>query len=304
MRFRLAISLIVSSALAPAMGCGGGGGAPTDAKDADVGFNLPTKTLKANMQSASDSSWAELGDADLASCAADVATTTAVTLNTKITDFQIGTTVSGATVAAFPNIETGAVFDTQTSGSNGAISFTIPAGTKRFGFKLTGEFFPTFLLNQYISPSTVSGGVTTEPSKVRSVSAATAGELPALIGQSRTPGTGVLAGALRDCNHHEISNYVVTVSSTPGVATPIGGSSAYYFTLLEVPAHHSQQEAAGPNGLFMAIQLPVAAISYVQAWGFPTAADLASGKLSLVSELAVPVVADTVITGSLEPTHP
>jgi hypothetical protein len=32
-----------------------------------------------------------------------------------------------------------------------------------------------------------------------------------------------------------------------------------------------------------------------------TAADLASDKLTLVSELEVPVVADSVITGSFEP---
>jgi hypothetical protein len=303
MRFGLAFAWIVSSVLA-GTACGGGDGASTDAGVTDVGFNPPTKTLKANMQSASDSSWSELGDADLTHCVADVATTGAVTLNTTVSDFQGGNAIAGATVAAFANIDTGAVFDTKTSAANGAISFTIPAGTKRFGFKLTGDFFPTFLLNQYIAPSTVTAGVTTEPSKVQSVSAATAGELPALIGQTRMAGTGVLAGALRDCNHHEISNYVVTVSSTSGTATPIPGSSAYYFTLLEVPAHHSQQEAAGQNGLFMAIQLPVSTTSYVQAWGFPTAADLASGSLKLISELAVPVLADTVITGSLEPTHP
>ncbi len=301
MRFGLAFSLIVSWALA-AGACGGGDAITADA-GTDVGFDPPTKTLKANMQG-SDSSWSEVGDADLTHCVADVATATAVTLNTTITDFQVGTTVGSATVAAFPDIATGAVFDTQTSAASGAISFTIPAGTKRFGFKLTGDFFPTFLLNQYIVPATVTAGVTTEPSKVQSVSAATAGELPALIGQARTPGTGVLAGALRDCNHHEISNYVVTVSTTSGTPTPIAGSSSYYFTLLEVPAHHNQQNAAGQNGLFMAIQLPVATTSYVQAWGFPTAADLASGTMKLISELAVPVLADTVITGSLEPTHP
>ncbi len=301
MRFTLAFSLIVSSGLA-AGACGGGDSTTTDA-GTDVGFEPPTKTLKANMRG-SDSSWSELGEADLTHCVADVATSTAVTLNTTITDFQVGRTVGSASVAAFANIDIGSVFDTQTSAASGAISFTIPAGTKRFGFKLTGDFFPTFLLNQYIVPATVTAGVTTEPSKVQSVSAATAGELPALIGQTRTPGTGVLAGALRDCNHHEISNYVTTVSSTSGTATPIAGSSSYYFTLLEVPAHHNQQDAAGQNGLFMAIQLPVATTSYVQAWGFPTAADLASGTMKLISELAVPVLADTVITGSLEPTHP
>ncbi len=298
MRFALAFSLIVISA------CGGddGGGTSDAGGGNDVGFNRPTKALRANMQSASDASWSEIGAADLASCAADVPLATAVTLNTKVLDFQNGTMVANAHVTAFANIDTTTAFDTKTSDSTGAISFTIPAGIKRFGFELTGEFFPTFLLNQYIPPS--AGAVTSEPAKIQSVSAATAGELPALIGVPRTPGTGILAGALRDCNHHEISNYVATVSSTSGTATAIAGADAYYFTLLEVPAHHNQMEMAGQNGLFMAIQLPVTQTAYVQAWGFPTDADLASGTLKLISELAVPVVADTVITGSLEPTHP
>ena len=36
-------------------------------------------------------------------------------------------------------------------------------------------------------------------------------------------------------------------------------------------------------------------------WGYPTDADLAADKLTLITELAVPVLADTVITGSFEP---
>jgi hypothetical protein len=49
------------------------------------------------------------------------------------------------------------------------------------------------------------------------------------------------------------------------------------------------------------IELPVAPTAYVQVWGFPTDADLASGELKLIAELQAPVIADTVITGSYEP---
>jgi hypothetical protein len=162
--------------------------------------------------------------------------------------------------------------------------------------------FPTFLLNQYfVDPSTTPS---TTPSSIQSVSNATAALLPALIGQTRTPGTGVVAGAVRDCGHHEISNYVATVSSTSGTATPIAGAQSFYFSLApELPVHHTQADASAQNALFMGIQLPATAMAYVQAWGFPTAADLASGEMKLVSELAVPVLADTVVTGSFEPIH-
>ena len=44
-------------------------------------------------------------------------------------------------------------------------------------------------------------------------------------------------------------------------------------------------------------------MGYVQMWGFPTAADMAMGKagLKLIAELQVPLLSDTVITGSYEP---
>ena len=73
------------------------------------------------------------------------------------------------------------------------------------------------------------------------MSNATAETLPALIGETRTPGTGVVAGALRDCQHHEISNFIATVSSTSGTATPIDGAETYYFSAgVDLPAHHNQ----------------------------------------------------------------
>jgi hypothetical protein len=147
--------------------------------------------------------------------------------------------------------------------------------------------------------------VTTDPSKIQSVSNATAALLPALIGQTRTPGTGVVAGALRDCDGKEISGYIAAVSSTSGTNTPIAGAQAYYFSdSVGLPQHHREAPYASKDGLFMIIQLPATlGTGYVQMWGFPTDADLAMGKagLKLIAELQVPLIADTVITGSYEP---
>jgi hypothetical protein len=283
-------------------GCGGG--SSTTTPDAtDVGFNKPPTTVKANMSSGGV--WTELGDADLTSCVADVATSGPVMLTTLVKDFQNQTAVPAAQVIGFPTIDTGTVFDMKTSDTNGNVTLTIPAGTKRYGLKMTGDFFPTFLLNQYVVPDKVTAGATTDPASIQSVSNATAALLPALIGQTRTVGTGVVAGAVRDCQHHELSNFVATISSTSGTSTPIAGAQAFYFSLdPELPVHHKSADASNQNGLFMAIQVPVTTTAYVQAWGFPTAADLASGEMKLISELAVPVLGDTVITGSFEPIHP
>jgi hypothetical protein len=160
---------------------------------------------------------------------------------------------------------------------------------------------PTFLLNQYVDPMAVISNMAMLD-KIQSVSQATAATLPALIGETRTQGTGVIAGALRDCQHHEMSNFVAMVSSTPGTATPIDGAEAYYFSsAVDLPVHHNQQDSASQDALFMIIQLPQATIAYVQMWGFASDADLAAGTFTEISELAVPVLADTVITGSYEP---
>src|SRR3569623_1158763 len=125
--------------------------------------------------------------------------------------------------------------------------------------------FPTFLLNQYVKPD--APAATTDPPSIQSVSNSTAALLPALIGQTRTQGTGVGAGALRDCQGHEISNFVVTVSSTSMTQTPIAGAEAFYFSLSpELPVHHKQAESAAANGLFMVIQLPTSPMPGSFVW--------------------------------------
>jgi hypothetical protein len=301
MRLFIAFSLISLTSAA----CGGDDGNVLPDANNDIGFNPPTVTLKANMELAEDS-WMEIGDADLSclnTASDDTATTVAVTLNTKVADFQSGSPVPNSMVIAFPNQDQGAPFDTKTSDSNADISFNIPIGTKRFGYKMTSSnALPTLLLNQKLSsPSTA---VQTE-AKIQSVSNATAATLPALIGQTRVQGTGVVAGALRDCQRREVSGFVATMSATPTTASPMMGAEAYYFSSgVGLPVHHNQQAFASEDGLFMIIQVPTtAAMGYVQMWGYPTAGDLAQGMagLKLIAELQVPIFGDTVITGSYEP---
>jgi hypothetical protein len=289
--------------------CGGDDGATPDAPDDESGFTTPTVTLKANKELAEDS-WMEIGPANLAclnTASTDTATATAITLNTKVTDFQSGNAVPSSMVTAFKNQDYMTVFDTKTSDASTAdVTIEIPAGTTRYGFRMTSNSsLPTLLLNQIVDPAKVTNMVTTDPSKIQSVSNATAALLPALIGQTRTPGTGVVAGALRDCDGNEVSGFIAAVSSTSGTNTPIVGAQAYYFSdSVGLPQHHREAPYASKDGLFMIIQLPASTpTGYVQMWGFPTDADLAMGKpgLKLIAELSVPLIGDTVITGSYEP---
>lgn len=286
--------------------CGGDDGpTPVDAAAKDIGFTKPTGLLKANMETAPDT-WTEIGPADL-SCLntpnADVASANDVLINTKVEDFQSGNLVPNTTVTVFANQDSGTPFPggPYVSSSSGAtLSVTIPAGTKRFGYKMVNaNALDTLLLNQTLeSPTTTPQTV----GKIQSVSTATGATLPALIGVSRTPGTGVLAGAVRDCAKKEISNFIATVSSTPNTVTHLDGVDTYYFSSsVGLPVRHSQQAHGSKDGLFMAIEMNPTAMAYVQVWGFPTQADLDSGTLKLIAQLQTQVIADTVITGSYDP---
>ncbi len=317
MRLSLAFTLISLTVGA----CGDDGGT-TMPDAADNGFNTPTTTLKANREvPGMDDVWEEIGDADLTclnTASADAATTVAVTFNLKVTDFQSDQAVPDATVRLFKDQDSANPVAMGTADSDANLTLTVPAGTKRFGYKMeSANALPTFLLNQKLdSPSEAIQPSNTPPcmdgtdvvpcrTEIQSVSNATAATLPALIGQTRIAGTGVVAGALRDCQEREVSGFIATMSSTQGTATPMSGAETYYFDpSVGLPVNHRRAQAGSSDGLFMIIQVPASQpTGYVQMWGFPTAADLAAGMtgLKLIAELEVPVLPDTVITGSYEP---
>ncbi|MEJ7598192.1 MAG: hypothetical protein WKG01_09810 [Kofleriaceae bacterium] len=283
--------------------CGGSDDPTPDAAGAvSHGFDKPTAALKANNEASPDN-WVEVGPADLTCLnkpAADVATTVAVELATTVRDFQSGAAVPNASVTVFPNQDQSAPFGSAyTADGEAKVTVTIPVGTKRFGFKMTHpDAMDTLLLNQTVAPSMANQTL----SAIQSVSKTTAQTLPALIGVARTPGTGVLAGSMRDCAGSELSNFIATVSSVKGTATHVAGADTYYFSpSVGLPQRHAQQPAASKDGLFMVIELATAPSAYVQVWGYETDADLAADNLTLVAELQTQVIGDVVITGSYEP---
>jgi hypothetical protein len=312
------LTILVTFTSLSVAACGGDDTGTTPDASVDIGFNLPTVTLKANKEVAEDT-WQEQGAADL-SClntsSSDQATSTLVTLNVVVKDFQSGNAVPGSTIEAFPDQKYQEPFAQATGTSVMADSManatlTIPQGTKRFGYRMTSSTsLPTFLLNQVLEPTApIQPTGTCDPTpcrtKIQSVSNATAATLPALIGQTRTIGTGVVAGALRDCQEREISGFIATMSSTPAQANTVSGADTYYFdSAVGLPVHHNRQAYASGDGLFMIIEVPsTATTGYVQMWGFPTEADMQMQQagLKLIAELQVPILPDTVITGSYEP---
>lgn len=274
------------------------------------GFPVPTAVTKANEKQGA--SWVELGDADwscLNTASADQPSTQSIALTGKVRDFQTPSNgVGNGTVTAFPGImltaNSGTATSSNVAATRGDYAMTLtalPSGQTRFGFKIEATgYLKTYLLNQYLNPANA-----TQNRNIDAVSEATANALPAFVGVTRDSAKGVLAGALRDCAGNEVSNAVATVSSTQGSITHLVGAETFYFSAASssLPVRHSSAPTMNKDGLFVVLNLPPqAAPAFIQIWGFPTAADLAMGEagLKLLSELASPVEANAVITGSFE----
>jgi hypothetical protein len=223
-----------------------------------------------------------------------------ITLNTTVTDFQSGDLVPDAMVVAFAGENQADVLGMATSDANGNLSIAIDnhPTEPRIGFRMEAtDTFPTFLLQQYLQPT---GTPQTSPSSISTVSFATGAALPALVGITRSPNTGVLAGAIRDCMGNEIAGFNATVSSTAGAKTPLTGARTFYFGENGLPARNTVQAIGNKNGLFVVLELPPTTTAYVQMWGYLDQAAVDAGTETLLSELAVPVIADNIITGSYE----
>jgi hypothetical protein len=294
------------------IGCGGGDDDSPAIDAADVlenpGFPVPTATTKANEKQ--NGAWVEVGDADwtcLGTPSTDQASTGAIALSGKIEDFQTSNGVGTATVTAFPGImlsgNLGTTVSDGAAATRGNYSMNLamlPTGTTRFGFKFEATgYVKTYLLNQYINPT-----MATQTRDMAAVSEATATALPAFIGVERDETKGVLAGAFRDCMGREVSNAVATVSSTMGTVDHLTGAKTFYFSAgsSSLPVRNNVSPTMNKDGLFVVLDLPPqTANAYIQIWGFRTAAELASGEMTLLSELASPVEANAIITGSIEP---
>lgn len=301
---------IASLGLAPLLAlaaCGDDGGGPIE-PPANPGFTKPTTFTKANMRVSGQ--WQEIGAADwscLGTPTADRASTQSIMLSGVVDDFQNGDPVGNATVTAFPGIMTtgnsGTATSSDVAATRGQYAMTLaqlPAGETRFGFRIEATgYLKTYLLNQYYDPA-----VATHTANISGISELTANALPAFIGVTRDPAQGVLAGAFRDCQGREVSNAIATVSSTAGDAVHLEGAATYYFSAASssLPVRHATAPHMNKDGLFVILGLPAqSAAAYVQIWGYEDQAAVDADELTLLSELASPVEANAVITGSFEP---
>lgn len=291
--------------LALVVACGGdddGGGGADGGTLENPGFATPDTVTTAFVKEGEI--WSEVGPANwdcLNTPSEDVPSTVDINLTGVVRDFQNeDDVIAEATITVYDSDDIGgAELATATSASDGSYSLTLEAGIERVAFKTeAAEYLDTYLLNQYYAPDMEDQVEELEP-----ISVSLANTLTAFINKERTLGLGVLAGAIRDCDGHEVAGAIATVSSSRTTANHVDGAETYYFSAgsRSLPVRLSQQAYTNDDGLFMVIELPPSSSdNFLQVWGFLPDQDPASDELTLIAELGVPVIADTVVSASME----
>jgi hypothetical protein len=291
--------LSLSALLLPA--CGGDDACdPGEVPAGNLGFTRPTGTTTA--YTASGTSWTEVGPADwscLGTPGDDQASTVAIAITGEVIARNSDTRVPGAVITAWAGNDVSQTpLDEATADAEGAYELTLPVGTARVAYRASAAgYLDTYLLNQIYQP-----GVAAQTQQQDPVAISTADTLVALLGLEREPGTGVLAGAIRDCAGHEVEGAVATVSSTSGSATHVDGATTFYFsaTATSVPVIHNQQAVTNRDGRFLVVGLEPAARVFIQVWGVLPGEDPACAPLTLLAELEAPALGDAIVTASLE----
>ncbi len=307
-RFHVLAGTVLAASLVVVVGCGGDD-APVDVgvcedDGGEACFEEPT--LEAQLASGGAPNWA---------CDAPVISTSTadITVSGTAYDFQNSSqTISNAEIAAFDSLDFGGTpVAMATADESGAYTIVLPAGMakSRMNWRTSAAgWLPTFAVNSGVD---VTQATITDSSR-RAVSETTANALPAFIGVTRTPGFGVLAGVAVDCDGNQVKNVIATVSTTSSVSGSrpgfLAGPQVYYFSNgspnLPVRRNNPEDKATKADGLFVIIEIPPTTGSgtyFLQTWGYKTAADVASGTLSLLSELESPVVGEAVISVEMTP---
>lgn len=315
-------SLLWSSALSLAA-CGGSASDP-DAAVADVSsvdavaladappnacvtlggsacFELPTGVLLARVAPGMDGVPPSLGCGPpvAALAPADVAWTGVVQ------DLVSGDVVGGARVQLFADTSFTTPIVDLTSAPDGSFSTVVPAGTPDHPF-LHGAA-PDYMEGYAFGFRTDLSMPALEQnvSLLRTTTVETVLRLARVTRVARTP---IVMEDLVDCEGHYLEHAVLTLSSTPGAATPVDGAVTLYVPDGTTPtlARRDVQHESADNGTGFVVNTPLEVTDvYAQVWGFPDEAALAAGQdgLALVAENHIRLFPDSIEGVSAWPTR-
>lgn len=270
------------------------------------GFTPPSGVTQANLRSGS--AWQADGDADwgcLGTPSTDAPPSGPIALAGFARDFQTATGIGNVAINAYaigaPATSLGTATSSDLAATRGQYATTLaalPAGTRRYTFALTAAGYrKTVIADRYLAPGAPA------TLDLAAVSDSTASALPALVGVLRDPTKGVMLGSIVDCQGRAVSNAAVTVSALTGDVLQPAGMTTFYFSASasSLPVRHSQSPSTNRDGLFMVVDVQPVATAYLQVWGFRTAAELASGRMTLLAETRITAEADGFVSAAMSP---
>ncbi len=259
------------------------------------GFVNPVGTTRANLFR--NGAWTDVGPADW-SCLNQTAEPLPAryTISGTVRDFASGNGAAATIGATALGQPLGAASTTNQPGARGQYRMELaplPAGATRVRFKVdaTGAR-STITIDRYLGPS---GMVALD---LPLMSDNTARSLPAFVGMMSNPNAGLVVGDLRDCQGRMVSGAIVALSQQTNLIVHWPGGVTFYFSAgsTSLPVRHDLAAATNRDGRFMVLgaQAAMGAEGSVQAWGFPTEADRASGTLRLLGRNAAVIDPSTV----------
>lgn len=311
MKIRWMVFVLLGNAVVLTQGaaCGNGG----DPGANDNGVHLSDKDLLALNQPADFSCAGEADPAQVFS--ADTVVTGVVE------DFEEGNHVPGIVVSVYASREdllAGDPFDESApSDSSGAFSITVPGGVARVHWvsrNPAGQdaHFDTVEMEDPVGGLPPAAPPTTGHDR-KIISAATVESVPLSLGIARTPGRGVLAGTLYDCERRKVEHAAVRVYSGPptdpdrqllSIYSKAGLNTFYFFA--GMPSR--LQEYTDPAGQFLVANLVPGGTVWVEMWGRLRADQLPLGHQDctegcLVAAQEVPVLGDSIVMTDLNPLY-
>jgi len=304
--------ITISAALTLAAACGSSGDTSIDEPLTNPGFVTPGSSPDAHWDQAITTAYKEdndvftdLGPADW-SClntASDLQpSTTSITFSGVLEDFQTSRDIPEGEISIFAETKdiggTGA--DNTVTDEDGNFTLTMDAGIQTVAFRVIARGqMDTYSLNEQ-----VKADQTEQVIDVGSVSLLTANALPAFIGVTRTPGLGILAGTVEDCNGNQVGGAVATVSDVSGSPEHLDGALTYYFSAEpgnSLPVRHNLAANTREDGIFTVIELQDSPSAFLQVWGFVDGQDPAVEDMTLLAEVPAPILSDSVVISTMPP---
>jgi hypothetical protein len=210
-----------------------------------------------------------------------VLSTLTVTVSGKVQNYT-GGTVASAYLLVYGRSDFTTPITSASSDVDGSYTMDLPVGTPD---TLFGKIVATGFADIYAANARLDLTMATLPNfNWTTATEAFLDTVFGIVNAVRDRTKAAMAITALDCNGFAIEHAVATVSSTSRTRTFIPGASIFYGAAgtFPVPVRPETRGDTNNNGAIAAFNVPPTGSSFLQIWGFPTAAAQAVGASGLV----------------------